>query len=335
MNPGFRFNSEDLKGGHVEGLSKFCGWCTRTNKIKILAGVVVELWFTNSHLLTQRKNMLAVWHDFYTRFQDQLTHYQKNNANSLSRLTSGFPTHFEEIVNELGEDEYFDGAFWGKGDRKKVSGEAAYWFISGLGDTNITGGDTNTSIRANMPIQWLLNNPQAFIEMIIEWCETLGSVHGSAGAGLIFDQSGASKRVYQQGAPIANRFPGLDYPNSPYFGLNSSKGKAQKRGIRCVNWLTVFDNSYIAELGGLKNIREGLDNDILVHEFNGGAVIQAGELPEIGDVDHGIWPEAYRKVNNVIKPIRFEDYGNPYIFVSEPLDGLDETLKWVRRFDHV
>lgn len=69
------------------------------------------------------------------------------------------------------------------------------------------------------------------------------------------------------------------------------------------------------------------------HPYDGGIVIQAGETPQLGDINRGLIPEAYQRVAQVLKPIRFDDHQRPLIDTPRPLDPLEETMKWVRRFD--
>ena len=67
-------------------------------------------------------------------------------------------------------------------------------------------------------------------------------------------------------------------------------------------------------------------------------LIRAGTHPQMGDVNMGNIPEAYRTVSDALRPIRFEDYQqNPMdlIRVPRPLDAYEETLNWLHRFDLV
>jgi len=64
-----------------------------------------------------------------------------------------------------------------------------------------------------------------------------------------------------------------------------------------------------------------------------GIMIQAGEKPEIGDVTQAKIPAAYRIVARSLAPIKFESLPIPPLNGPKPLDWLQETLEWVRRFD--
>jgi len=117
----------------------------------------------------------------------------------------------------------------------------------------------------------------------------------------------------------------------PYYIANR-----QEQALAPVNWLTILDDSLVAELGGLEALTSALGEGITIHQWDGGILIQAGDMPEIGDVNQGLWPRAYCQVNDATKALRFEDYPSSsvaLIKVPKPLDAYEETLKWVRRFD--
>jgi hypothetical protein len=79
-----------------------------------------------------------------------------------------------------------------------------------------------------------------------------------------------------------------------------------------------------------------LGDQATIITWDGGILIRAGTEPQIGDRNMGQWPEANVAVNRALRPIRFEEYPDKkfaLIDVPPPFDALDETLKWVRRFD--
>src|SRR5207237_7456939 len=78
---------------------------------------------------------------------------------------------------------------------------------------------------------------------------------------------------------LGNRYPGLDmsYPFCTKY--------IASKGIKCVNWLTFLNADYCDRLGGLPLLRKKFDKDIVVHSTENGVMIQAGPLPEIGDVN--------------------------------------------------
>lgn len=80
-------------------------------------------------------------------------------------------------------------------------------------------------------------------------------------------------------------------------------------------------------------MKSALEPVCKVHAYDGGVVIQAGAYPQLGDSWRDDVPAAYRLVARYTQPIRFENYEAPLFRVFNGLDGLQETLVWIRRFD--
>ena len=51
------------------------------------------------------------------------------------------------------------------------------------------------------------------------------------------------------------------------------------------------------------------------------------------DLELGSILDDYRAVNTALRPLRFEDYVIPVLDAPEPLDPLEATFDWIRRFD--
>lgn len=138
---------------------------------------------------------------------------------------------------------------------------------------------------------------------------------------------------------LAQRFPGFeaDFPIDHDIWL--SKGREGGRaGIKGVNWLTVLEDRWLAELGGAEEVTAhvtALDGRFIVHRFDGRLMIQAGDRPQLGDVERGAWPELYVKLAKYVKPIRitrhrpFGHAGSGPRFGNEKEEG----EAWLRRFD--
>jgi len=125
---------------------------------------------------------------------------------------------------------------------------------------------------------------------------------------------------------MAMRFPGLDVlcPTSDALSCTD--------GIKGVNWLTVVSDPLLARLDGVDAVEAQAGGDFTFHRYQGGAVIQAGERPQMGDRERNRWPELYIRLNALLKPIRaaktypFHHYG-PRRFDAE------RSNEWLRRFD--
>ncbi|HSN96947.1 MAG TPA: type VI immunity family protein [Candidatus Nanopelagicales bacterium] len=106
--------------------------------------------------------------------------------------------------------------------------------------------------------------------------------------------------------------------------------------MKGVNWLTVVGDHLLAELGGVDVVCDRLgklDERFMVHRYEGGVVIQAGERPVLGDAERGSWPELYVKLSKFLKPIRISRHC-PFQYAGdgERFD-LESSQAWLRRFD--
>lgn len=171
----------------------------------------------------------------------------------------------------------------------------------------------------------------AYVEMVRRWCTALEAAYGTAGLSILFNEGQMSHTDKLRAFPLAKRFVGLDCPSGTrWYPLMEELGA---RAIRTANWLTLIDDRFVSQLGGLDKLAASLGPTCLIHGYGKGTIIQAGEKPEIGDADQARIPAAYRIVSHALSPIRCEPYPRPLLEAPEPLDALQETLKWVRRFD--
>jgi hypothetical protein len=103
-----------------------------------------------------------------------------------------------------------------------------------------------------------------------------------------------------------------------------------KNGIKGVNWVTVLGEKWISRLGGLPALRKELGEPFRLHEYPGGVLIQAGPRPQLGDVNRQIAIDEYRRLAQVLKPIRVTDHKS-----FPAWSGFDEqrTQAWLARFE--
>ncbi|HSN99590.1 MAG TPA: type VI immunity family protein, partial [Candidatus Nanopelagicales bacterium] len=170
------------------------------------------------------------------------------------------------------------------------------------------------------------------------FCTKLQPVSGYGGIGVIeswdtYISSKLEPYVYHW----AMRFPGLeaDYPCSHVVWLRKGR-EGGKEGIKGVNWLTVIGDDLLAELGGADVVTARLaelDARFIVHRYEGGVLIQAGERPVLGDAARGSWPELYVKLSKFLKPIRISKHG--WFGYDGPGERftLERSEAWLRRFD--
>lgn len=306
----------------------------KTGKPLWRGGAFAELHFANGEALDRRAAMLQVWKRYFSLFQEQLTHFLPNNGNALVQISDGqFPAHFDEALATVPSDEYFDGRLAGYEAPSKTTWPPTY-LITGAGKWDRAATELSNTY-AHFPAHWVLENAEAFVAELVAWCNIVKPRHGMAGLCALRNPSSPAysmkdSRIF----PFLKRYPGLDYTDTSQFSLVTRREKDHK--IRGTNWLTVLDNDFLSKIGGRTTVDEMLaqEAEIYIHDWNDGIVIQAGALPELGDSNKGYWPTAYGPVARLTKDIRFDGYGKKgYFQVPQPLDEVEETLKWIARFD--
>lgn len=159
---------------------------------------------------------------------------------------------------------------------------------------------------------------------------TLGAVFGLAGFGLQYD------RIYGSTAgsyAYLARFPGLHCGLDDRFMSELSVRRSRADRYFSINWLTLLGEDLLAALPPVQALQQTLGAERPLSRFDGGIMLQAGALPQLGDVNQGLMLDDYRAVNAALKPLRFQDYVVPVLDVPEPLDPLEVTFDWIRRFD--
>lgn len=267
--------------------------------------------------------------DSLVRYQsdvgEHVTHYQKNMAKRLSPIPPhGVAEVYKAEINQL--DPFYDA--WG-GNVQTQDPLHQYGATCMAATGQSVGRFPLGYFRAYYPCAYAKTHADHLIENVISWCNILKPEQGQIGLTPHFEWGMARSypHVYW---PFISRFNGLEFTTA--FGISA---KAE-RGLKSINWLTVLDDAYVETLGGLGAMKPQLGPNAIIHEWDGGILIQASPEPQIGDTNAGIWPEDYIAVNNALRPIRFETYANSpmsLIKVPPPLDAYEETLKWVRRFD--
>ncbi len=182
-------------------------------------------------------------------------------------------------------------------------------------------------VRLVLPTDFIAASAAPFVELAKNLVRKLDFSFGHGGYAVNWNDLGdlspnAELRLY----PLGRRHPGIDLPdlNGMLFVI--------PRGIKCVNWLTFLNAAYCEQLGGLEKLQAKLGKDVTLHELPKGVMIQAGERPEVGDVNRRRRLPLYRKVGKALAPLRAEDYPG---FLKHgglvPDDGATEA--WLGRFD--
>ena len=234
----------------------------------------------------------------------------------------------------------------GNGRYKKITAKTyemlPYW-ASEDSPTRITmgvhmdGGDTPESrsdhsfyfseggdgcLRLMVPVEYMLDNPQGFVDLAVQMCRRLKFETGQCGFSLHMhvDYDSYGKHIRK----ISQRFLGVDIGTPMYWS-----GKLIY-GLKSVNWLTLVGDRILAKIGGRDGLREKLLSDLPVHDLDHGVIIQAGPKPTLGDINAGDNISYYRRFSRILEPIRVQ----PEVLGRlNDIGGRNNTRRWIARFD--
>lgn len=192
-----------------------------------------------------------------------------------------------------------------------------------LGDT--PSADRTSFLRVHFPLTVLQDIP-ALVERMRRWSALIRPNHGYAG--FCLGRSHGFERGYpvSQEYTLAQRFPGIDVYDHIQNCFQLGKF------IKCVSWLTMLSTDFIDRIGGLQHVRERMGN-LPVLEYEGGAMLQAGPMPQLGDNEQNLPMTDYEQVAAIVEPLRHKAYnGGAEALAPEPKFTDYSYREWLARF---
>jgi len=301
---------------------------TQRNYIVARFGLGAELYVAPRDPLLLREQMLATAEDYYRLFEDKLDHYLLSDQRRAPAIKGDpFPL-FRHASEARPPESGFAVVLYGENLFPEEASPPTPYSATFLAECEQRNELSFFSCYMPVAAEHGGTSFPLLLASFLRWCNLLHPVHGGAGFSVVLPIGSEEKAKYAYAA--MKRHPGLDFIDGVVF---SGEVEQSFNRIKVVNWLTALGDDILNELGGIEAARAALEPDCTLHPFNGGVVIQAGAVPQLGDSYHGLIPERYRKVAHFTRPVRFEDYHSPLFRVFPPLDGLTETRAWVRRFD--
>ena len=170
------------------------------------------------------------------------------------------------------------------------------------------------------------------------WCALLRPWHGRGGysAGVWYGY-GVRSRLYNRLSLMLLRYPGLQYDTMTEAYYSDRLQTGLYHGPRCADWLIALSAPFLQALGGLDAVTDAM-RPCPVLPYEGGAVLQAGDAPGLGNNGDPASLPDYLRLGRVIKPVRARRLGHN-ICVSVP--GIPNSLReaqglnarWRARFD--
>lgn len=184
----------------------------------------------------------------------------------------------------------------------------------------------------------LVAHPDAAVERTLRHASALRPHVGLVGFGLM-SEPWMEPHHAESALPFLERYPGLNLPYRLEWGADGA-------GIPGVDWLTVLGERPLALAGGIAGLRTRLQDaaEALavpapeVLEYPGGAIVRAGQVPQLDDPETGGAPRAYRAVDAALRALRWTGRSpKPGALLKvgglKGIDPAEATHRWVTRFD--
>jgi hypothetical protein len=186
--------------------------------------------------------------------------------------------------------------------------------------------DSLSFLQVSFPVLWFQGKSESFPSLILRWCERLKPYHGYGGITLLDSPDSGLSQSYSPNIPaFAGRYPGLEIDRPMSHKL------ATQKGIKGGNWITILSTYFVETLGGVDILRGQLGHSFVVDNYNGGVIIVAGPVPEVGDRNRNVDTPLYRRLAAVLKPIRIQDH--PRLYSKGRFAEEGEFSAWLARFD--
>lgn len=302
--------------------------------IEARIGLGMELFFAprDQHKFYPILNQLV--EDYYNRFSSNLNCYQLIGRYRISLLRKNFLDKLHNQLTKIDYDKVYDTHLFYDDTGEGVIFNASPWQAHFYAKPKQRGELSSINLSISVCDEECKPNFDKLAELVASWCEQAKPSFGTAGFCFAYSRSPSTKYSYA----LMQRHPGIEHMDDIGFMVatcyvaNNQEHFITNR-IKGINWLTILSNELVAELGGLAHCKASLEPDCYVKTYDGGVIIFAGSVPQLGDNYQDMIPQQYQKVARFTKPIRFEDYRRGYLKLDEPLDSYEESMKWIRRFD--
>ncbi|MHB2264868.1 type VI immunity family protein [Aliihoeflea sp. PC F10.4] len=296
-------------------------------------GFAVELYFENGDTVERREALVGIAREYHGYFAGELSHYLKVDASRLSRIDGdAYLDYYAGKAATLKPNEPLDASIFGYPGGAVVDEPVPVSMSFSAAGPHPLAPLGLSYLNVYFPASFVAAHGYAhLVEITRKWASVLKAAHGTAGYSVLLEQGEFGAGGVMALMPALKRFPGLDFSDPGMFLVEASA--ADVTSIKSINWLTVLGDDALAKLGGPDAVAQKLGPTCQVHSYPGGAILQAGDVPQLGDRNRAIVLDEYRRVAELVRPIRFSAYKRGLFVLGGGEDEREETRKWLQRFD--
>ncbi|AFJ46293.1 DUF3396 domain-containing protein [Shimwellia blattae] len=290
-------------------------------------GLIITVFFKDGHLPEVRQKMVECVDRYYAEFKSGLK--KTVYGNKWVGITGNNYQKKRQQLLALSEEET---ASWYLGSVEKDYEAPDYSIL--VMNTRIFHNENDRSvIKLTFPLS-LLKEPDGntHYQAWIMWlCESFAVESGYAGLSFVLPYE--FHRMFPYEYKLAQRFPGVMVDS-----LGTLEGGEAVEGLKGPCWYTILGNPWLEKLGGAEKLAHRLNNtsEIELLPYNGGLILKAGVLPPgLGETKTEELPPLLVKVNQLIKPIRYDGHNGLHFYCEYENFQFEEasSMAWFARFD--
>jgi hypothetical protein len=290
-------------------------------------GLIITVFFKDGHTTDVRRKMVECADRYYAEFKPYLK--KTLPGTKWTAITEKNYARQKQAILDASPEDIFDWTL----SSATESYLAPDYDILIMGKRVFHNDRDRSVIKLTFPLSLLKEpNGKARYQAWLMWlCETFSVESGYAGLSFILPY--AFERMFPYEYKLAQRFPGVMVDS-----IGTLDGRCAVNSLKSTCWYTILGKPWLEKLGGVDKLAHRLANtpEIELLPYNNGIVLKAGQLPPaLGETQTEVLPPLLVKINQVIKPIRFNEPRSLHFYSEHENFQFDDesSLQWYRRFD--
>jgi hypothetical protein len=285
------------------------------------------LFFAGAHLPAVREAICACFEEYQRVANPALTWlFREEPPEGPSKMAILKAKPLKTMLAKLDEDHRVSFHYT-SGQSSKDAGPWEFHVVGIPAWRDKMGGWGLCGLKFSVPLLFVEENPEAFVQLFVDCARRLRAAHGYAGHSLVLsDERYLENQAFE--TYLASTLRGFDAGHLVAGAANAHLG------IKTVSWLTAINRDYLEKLGSESTVRSELPMDwFRLIDYDAGIVIQAGPWPEAAPTDE-VPPARLVLPDMLLQPVRTPTVRLHYASSeSEPrLMGL-AAEQWLARLD--
>jgi len=296
------------------------------------ACLAVSFYFADAHTADKREAVLKIFEDYQQQVGEHFRWTTNPDTGKWKNLSKSAYMQPRDWLLDYPDDPW--EFVYHNGERRSDAANIRFHVLANAEWQQEQGKASYVSLH--YPISWFSSHTGGLTEQVLKWAEWLQPLSGHGNIVLTNAHRGETHRLWETVVKLARRFPGLDV------GLPMVHSRHSQESVKGPDWLVILTDKWVKKLGGEATIQAALSEPFSLHPYDGGLLIRAGQAPQLGDATLELYPEHYRALAALLKPIQVKsDVWGVHMETSHE-EVMGQTvvkfdrkryLNWLNRFD--